>query len=502
MYRQISELIEYIYGKNRSDEILPRIESLIARRVSRIQPPEHFGGGGFPLDEKDAYIITSGDQFLKKGQEYLETLKDFFITEADCCISGIHILPFTSDCSDENQSVSDYKALDPEVGEWRDVENLSRSFKLMCDLSLNRCSSKDSWFSSEKDECNLSNPEILLKMLDVFLFYIQKGIQIIRLDAIAYSWRELGHPESHHPKIHAVVKLFRTIVDEYAPWVVILKEARIPEAGRLTSVGAGIEGAQMLYQPALPTLVLDAFLRADASHLQTWAAALPHPDGRTTFYNFLANRGGIEILPSEGLLPPEETSAMFEAVRERGGKILYKVTVDEEIPRLLEINFCDAVAEKELKTEMRSAKFLASQSIMLTLPGVPGVFIDSLIGSGHKTVTEQKFDYEAVVSELRDPASLRGRIFEGYKNMLRVRTGDEVFHPASGFRLIESDQRLFCIERISEDTAEKVFCIVNVSEENVPALLPHGGMTDILTGRILDDSNECSLKPYEILWLK
>jgi sucrose phosphorylase len=320
-------------------------------------------------------------------------------------------------------------------------------------------------------------------MIKVLLFHVQKGVQIIRLDAIAYLWKEIGHPSIHHPKTHAVVKLFRAVLEEIAPWVVIITETNVPHRENISYFGDLSDEAHMIYQFSLPPLVLDAFLREDVGHLRRWAEELPETGGKATFFNFLASHDGIGLLPAHGILSAGELDELVETVRSRGGRVNYKSTPQGEIPYELNITYLDAVAERELGVSVRARKFLASQAIMMVLPGVPGIYMHSLLGSENyaegveqtgqnRTINREKLDYDPVRRELEDPASLRGRIFGGFTRMLQARRASRAFDPAAPAQVLSLGSKIFGLLRTAPGGGERVLCLVNVTPELVWADLP------------------------------
>ncbi len=570
MSERIRELIEEIYGKERSDEVYRRLMAGIKERLESIEPPAVRGSGDLPLSEEDAFVITYGDQFRKDKAEPLKVLGEFAGRFLQGIVSGIHILPFFPYTSDDGFSVSDYRQVNPAWGTWDDIRRIGTEFRLMSDLVLNHCSVSNEWFkrflkgegkyadyfiTADKDEdlsmvarpralplltpfetpgktlyvwttfsadqvdLNFGSPEVLIEMIDIFLFHVRNGIQVIRLDAIAYLWKEPGHSCIHHPKTHAVVKLFRAVVDEFVPWVVIITETNVPHRENVSYFGNGTDEAHMVYQFALPPLVLDAFLREDAGHLRDWAATLPPPDGRTTYFNFLASHDGVGLLPAHGILSEEELEGLINSVRNRGGLISYKAGASGNIPYEMNINYCDAVAETTLPVETRVRKFLASQAFLLIMPGVPGIYIHSIIGSGNwregveitgmnRTINRRKLDLEETSAELERKGSLRNLVYTGYAAMLEVRRTRRAFHPAASFRILPAAGPLFAAERVSPEGSERLVCVVNTSggrvEYPMPADFKVTAVADILTLREipLSAGGTVSVPPYGVLWLE
>ncbi|MFW5685940.1 MAG: sugar phosphorylase, partial [Spirochaetota bacterium] len=490
-------------------------------------------------DEDDA--ASTGD--LPSEHSPLRTLLRFLDEEAEGVVSGVHVLPFAPYSSDDGFSVIDYREVNADLGDWDDIEAIASEFTLMVDLVLNHCSAQGPWFqaflrdeepfnryfitvprntdvssvvrprahplltpfetdagtkyvwttfSADQVDLDYANPEVLLEMMDVFLGYLARGARVIRLDAIAYLWKELGTSCIHRPQAHAVVKLMRAIAEEIAPWVVIVTETNVPHEENISYFGDGTDEAHMVYNFSLPPLTLDAFLRGDATRLQDWAATLATASRRTTFFNFLASHDGIGLLPARGILDDDRIEAMISAVEERGGRISYKSTPEGDAPYEMNVNYLSAIAPASLPDAQRAAMFLASQSIMLSLAGVPGIYYHSLIGSenweagveqtGHnRTINRRKLRYDELSAELNDPDTLRHQVFEAFKGFLRARAGSPAFHPSASQRILRAPPQVFAVLRgernaTGDEGDERVLCLVNVSDEEAEVSYTDGDL--------------------------
>lgn len=586
MNERIGTLIEQVYGAEAAPAVIADLTALLERWSSRIVAPDDFAGDGLGLTERDTVMIAYGDSFPSsarsgdggRGVPPLANLLRFLSDDAEGVVSGVHVLPFSPYSSDDGFSVIDYRQVNPDLGGWEHLEAIADEFKLMADLVLNHCSAKSEWFakflageepynryfitvepgtelssvvrpralplltefetvggtelvwttfSADQVDLNFAEPAVLIEMLDVFLGYIARGARIVRLDAIAYLWKEIGHPCIHHPKTHAVVKLMRAITDELAPWVVIITETNVPHEENLSYFGNKNDEAQMVYNFSLPPLTLDAFIRGSSDHLQTWAATLPTGDPNITFFNFLASHDGIGLLPARGILTDEEIESMIETVKSRGGRISYKATPAGDIPYEMNVNYLSAIVDPALPDEQRASVFLAAQSIMLCMAGVPGIYYHSLIGSqnwiegvehtgANRTINRQKLVYDELSGDLAEPGTLRNIVFEGFKQMIRARAESQAFHPAASARVLSTAPSLFAVLRSASAADAHVLCLVNVSDEPAVGIFTAGqlpglvepGFEDMLTGDYVYPTNEAGggfsieLEPYEVLWLQ
>lgn len=577
MSTKTRELLQFIYG-DEGRGVDDRLESLLNSYHERVSAPPGFERGAIPLSERDSIMITYGDSFRGGEGPPLEHLLRFLDDEAEGVVSGVHVLPFSPYSSDDGFSVIDYRAVDPELGSWEDIEAIASEFVLMVDLVLNHCSAQSPWFqaflrdeepynsffitvpegtdvssvvrprahplltpfetaagtrlvwttfSADQVDLDFRNPDVLLEMLDVFLGYVARGVRVVRLDAIAYLWKELGTSCIHLPRTHAVVKLMRAIVEEIAPWVVIITETNVPHEENVSYFGDGTDEAHMVYNFSLPPLTLDAFLRGDASRLQQWAKTLATGSRATTFFNFLASHDGIGLLPARGILSDDEVSSMMETVKERGGRISNKSTPEGDVPYEMNVNYLSAIANSALPDEQRARVFLAAQSIMLALAGVPGIYYHSLIGSenweegveqtGHnRTINRRKLALEELSSELNDEGSLRNLVFEGCKTMLRARASSPAFAPSASQTILDTPAELVAILRAAVEEEERVLCIVNVTDREGECSFTHReldlgeekGFRDLLTNDYVYPSTEggnrvaLTVEPYEVMWLR
>lgn len=531
-----------IYGSKLARQVGLRLQKLVERHRGRIPTPVEAS-----LSERDAILITYGDQLHAAGQPPLQTLTEFCEAHLRGALSGIHVLPFYPWSSDDGFSVKDYRAVDPVLGDWNDVERLARSFRLMFDGVINHASSEGTWFraflrneapyrdyfltvdgnpdlskvvrpralplltefqttlgprrvwttfSPDQVDLNFANPDVLLEICDILLFYAAHGAQFIRLDAIAYLWKEIGTSCIHLPQTHAVIQLFRVIFDELAPHVRLITETNVPHADNISYFGDGTNEAQLVYNFALPPLVLHTFRTGDASILSQWAAGLEPPSGQTTFFNFLASHDGIGLNPARGILALPDIDALVEQTLAHGGLISYKQNADgSQSPYEMNINYFDALSDPASlePRAMQIDRFMAAQVIMLCLNGLPGIYFHSLFGSrnwlegargsGHnRAINRQKLALEDLESELADHNSLRSQVFARYQELLAMRTGSAAFHPQGRQEILDMGHAVFAVLRSSPNDNERVLCLQNVTA------LPQS-----VSGY--------QLEPYQTLWL-
>ncbi|MEK7441084.1 MAG: alpha-amylase family glycosyl hydrolase, partial [Chloroflexota bacterium] len=129
-----------LYGEAQGHIITNRLLDILDRYRPLIRSQR------FDLSERDAILITYGDQVQDTGAPPLRVLADFCQRHLTGVVSGVHILPFYPWTSDDGFSVKDYRAVDPALGEWDDVKQLGKNFRLMFDGVINHVSSQSEWF--------------------------------------------------------------------------------------------------------------------------------------------------------------------------------------------------------------------------------------------------------------------------------------------------------------------------------------------------------------------
>jgi sucrose phosphorylase len=547
---KVQDLLEKIYGEEAEPLAFERIGSVIEKYTNNKSKKESY------FSQEDVVLITYGDSLKKDGEAPLATLHEFAKTYLNGAISNIHFLPF---------SVMDFFEIDPELGTWQEVAAIGQDFELMFDYVVNHYSSKGQWFqnylegkagfeafaievdpatdlsmvtrprslpllseyqkkdgqavhlwttfSADQIDFNFKSLDVLEKMIDVLLFYADQGATILRLDAIAYLWKEIGTDCIHLSQTHDMVKLFRAVLDLAAPDVIIITETNVPHDENISYFGDGRDEAQMVYNFTLPPLLFYTLAKEDATILSEWAKGLYLESDSNTFFNFTASHDGIGVRPLEGILDPEELEGLIDTVKANDGQVSYKQNPDgSESPYELNITYVDAILADTSST--RAEKFLASQSIQYALPGVPATYIHSLLGSRNwvegvnqtgraRTINREKLQIENLISELNDPESFRARVFFPYLNLIKTRKKQSAFHPNAGFEIMQIDPKVFGIKRSGKD--QTIYAITNISSKTISISLSGTASTDqttdLITGQTVNTA-AFSLNPYQYMWLE
>jgi len=114
-----------------------------ARRRKRGRVP-----GNTMWSQSDALVITYGNTLRDGVHKPLDLLYDFLLGNLKGVLNGVHILPFFPFTSDDGFAVSDFRSVNPQLGDWTDINRIAGEFKLMSDLVLNHVSSQGRWFNA------------------------------------------------------------------------------------------------------------------------------------------------------------------------------------------------------------------------------------------------------------------------------------------------------------------------------------------------------------------
>lgn len=584
--------LTYLYGVERALRAWPELERLLRTHLAHetdeiraqrlaFDPRERFS-------ERDVALITYGDLIESPSLKPLDALEELALLLFRDLFSIIHILPFFPYSSDRGFAVISYEEVDQRLGTWEDVTALSSRYRLMFDGVFNHLSSHsrrfqrflagdpayadffhafDSaeaitpeqlreitrprtsplltpfetiqgrrwiWttFSADQVDLNYANPRVLLDVVGILLEYVRRGADLVRLDAVTYLWRELGTSCAHLEQTHALVKLLRDVLDAVAPHVALVTETNVPHADNVTYFGDGGDEAQMIYNFALPPLVLDAFQRQDARALSRWAATIEPPSDETAFFNFLSSHDGIGLMGARGILPEAAIEAMCARAIEHGGFVSYKANGDgSQSPYEINITWFSALNREDGSepVELQVDRFMASRAISLALRGVPAIYLPSFFGARNdrgavardgapRSINRAAIQVERLYDALADARSIPARIAARMLELLEARVHEPAFHPRGAQRVLELHAQVFALLRTSPDGASRVLCLAHLGNEPLELELPllalgfeRGLARELLpraahapTGGLHElerDPHVLRLAPYAVLWL-
>ncbi len=582
---RILNRLKFLYGEEKAKKYLPELERIM--RVHHAHRPEEMirkdetYNKNERFTEKDIILITYGDIIKGKDPSPIKTLARFCDTYLEGNINTIHILPFFPYSSDRGFSVIDFETVDPKIGTWEDLEELKPKYKLMFDCVFNHISSKSRWFqeflngnpyyqdffivfnspdeiteqqrklifrprttdiltryetvngpryvwttfSPDQIDLNYKNPEVLMRILEVLLMYVRRGADILRLDAATFLWYELGTSCANLPQTHEIIKLIRDVLDVVAPRVAIVTETNVPHEENISYFGDGTDEAQMVYNFALPPMVLYTFYKEDATRLSEWVSTLRKPSDTTAFFNFLDSHDGIGLMAVRDILPESDIEFIIQRAKEHGALVSYRRSgTGETVPYELNITWFSALNREDTDEDIayQVKRFVASRIISLVIQGVPGIYLHSLIGTkndikavlathSNREINRSVIDEEAIYRALNEPFSKIARINRELGRLITLRTRQRAFHPNGPQKVLYLSPQVFALYRVSPERDQHILTLVNVSNRVCHLKIPLKELHvdalhwyDIVSGmEWMADEGIINLTvyPYDVVWL-
>jgi glucosylglycerate phosphorylase len=575
-----------LYGKQTANEYMPELERIckvyyayktekMLEFTKALDPKNRF-------TEEDVVLITYGDLIREDCVSPLTTLSKFCGIYLKQTINTLHILPFFPYSSDRGFAIEDFETVDPELGTWEDIEDLETRYKLMFDGVINHVSSKSRWFqrfldatphykdffisydsyddltpeersaifrprttdiltkfytingekhvwstfSRDQIDLNYKNPEVLVRVIEILLLYARKGADIIRLDAITFLWASPGTSCANLEETHLIVKIFRDILDLVAPHVSIITETNIPHEDNISYFGNGNDEAHMVYNFALPPLVLHTFYTKDTTRLNEWAESLKPASETTSYFNFLDSHDGVGLMAVKDILSHDEIKFIIQRAREHGGYVSYKTDKNGlEVPYEINITWFNALCREDgtVHIDRQVKKFIASRALALTFQGVPGIYLHSFFGTRNdvdavtcpvskREINRSVIDYNTLTKAIDDPDTLTSKIIRKLNTIITLRTKQSAFHPNGAQKILKVKPEIFAVLRTSPNKDQHILSLINITDDEIQITIHmktvqifKQGWYDLISQdkHVFKDENiSLTLKPYDVVWLE
>ena len=565
-------MLDFVYPAVDSAYLAAQLLEVMGLAPDCVTPEGHRNN----WDESDVILITYADSLVDHNQnpdqKPLQTLHKFLHEELDDAVTAVHILPFFPYSSDDGFSVMDYLAVNESHGDWEDIERIAGQFKLMADLVINHMSARSRWFdnfkkridpgkdyffeakpeddlsavvrprtsplltpfntedgvrhvwctfSEDQVDLNFANPKVLIEFVNIIRHYLERGVKLFRLDAVAFIWKEVGTPCIHLQQTHEIIKIIRLLVEHHTPEAVIITETNVPNRENLTYFGNANQ-AHVIYNFSLPPLLINTLITGNCRHLKTWLMSMPPAQMGTTYLNFIASHDGVGLRPTDGLLSEEEKEEMVDTLLQFGGRVTMRRSREgTDKPYEVNISLYDALKGMvhEGPDRFQLQRFLCAHVIMMALEGIPAIYIHSLLGTENdyarmehtgrnRSINRSQWDRVQLDEKLNDKLSHHSKVFAEMKRLINIRKRQTAFHPnATQFTLhlglqifgfwrqnMMRDQSIFCINNISPDTQQVLLSDINLIGTDTWLDLISGEPLTALTGTL-------TLAPYQCVWL-
>ncbi|WP_428398881.1 sugar phosphorylase [Marinobacter salarius] len=568
LHHKLATMLDVVYPEADTGALADQLLETMGLAWDTSAPPAHQNN----WDESDVMLITYADTVQRKGEKPLQTLNRFLDDCLNDTMSAVHILPFFPYSSDDGFSVMDYLAVNESHGDWTDIERIADDYKLMADLVINHMSARSRWFenfrkrvdpgkdyffearptddlsavvrprtspllnavhtedgeryvwctfSEDQVDLNFANPQVLNEFVGIIRYYLERGVTIFRLDAVAFLWKEVGTPSIHLQQTHELIKILRLLIEHHTPESVVITETNVPNRENLTYFGNANE-AHVIYNFSLPPLLINTLVTGNCRHLKTWLMSMPPAQMGTTYLNFIASHDGVGLRPTDGLLTEEEKLRLINTMESFGGKVSYRRTPDgKDQPYEMNVALFDALkgtAERG-SDHWQLHRFICAHTVMLALEGIPAFYIHSLLGTENdherventgrlRSINRGQWNLDTLEAELADPLSHHHNVFTELKRLIAIRRKQPAFHPNATQFTLHLGLQLFGFWRQSMRRDQSIFCIHNITDEVQQVslgdinLIGTDQWQDLISGLKIDDlSGSLTLKPYQSVWL-
>ena len=589
---KLDELLKFIWPNEDQNTILSQFQELISAAQKRVKQPERAERESWSEKQAVLICYGDHIRSQKAGITPLQALGKFCeqqFGENEFAELTIHLLPiYTSPYKDGGFDIADPFAVNPKMGSWDDVRLLCEHFNVAVDFVANHLSVAAPWFeryldgdplfedffigfddenevrqlekealpkiyrprphnpfipvekpdgstrwvymtfSDHQADINYAKPFVFLKMTEILLFYILQGVNMVRLDAIPYLWKEWGTPCAHHPKTHALVELTRLACDLVNPGVKLLAESMEPLADSKRYLSSGkVSKAHLAYNFVPCGLIPHSLINEDASMFQrSLMKFLPPEEGTNWAVVCGVTHDGSSMNPcrapqsvaGEAILAEEQIEAVARYYTEHGNQELQqRCQGSENTPAALPEDFSEQFHSRhgaaprfanykritdaqgqpqnivyEIISTYASLfdgepdKIVAALGMALGLPGIPFVYFTSpfatlndfryyLETGNPRELNRGRVVLEELQQQLQDPHSLSAQVFSRYKQFLKLRVSHPAFHPeAELIPLAPDNPAIIAFLRRSLDKAQTVLLLQNVSslEQEVELSLP------------------------------
>ena len=527
----------------------------------------------FDWSESTILLISYADSIYSDDKKNtIRVLKSFHKKYFENIFDCIHLLPFFPSSGDGGFSVKDHNEVDKKYGDWKDIKSYSQNKNIMADIVINHSSSKGVWFknflkdqspgkdyffivdnkfdtsnvirtrdhkliqkfnvngidknlwctfSEDQIDLNFKNPDVLLDFIKIIIDLIDRGILILRLDAVGFLWKESGTECLNLPQTHLIIKLLRSVIDNLNVKAKIVTETNLPRKENLSYFGESDE-AHWIYNFSLAPLLVYTLLFEDCDVLSKWSKSMPPSRNGNAYLNFIASHDGLGMRPIEGILNNSQTKLFFRRIKKNGGKFSHRkfMKINKKVYEA-NISLFNVLKYSDLDTNGKYSieRFIAAHCIMFAMEGVPAVYFNSMFGTeddlekykktSHKRdLNRYKWNKNSLEDLIKLKKTKESKVYNLLSKILFIRKQQPAFHPnAIQFTLSLGDD-IFGLWRQSIDKSQSIFALTNVTSSNVKFdlkninLIQDEHWQDILSPKsTIKINRKIELKPFQSIWL-
>jgi sucrose phosphorylase len=386
--------------------------------------------------------------------------------------------------------------------------------------TFSRAPQKDGSEDTRQVDLNYTNPNVLLKAIDVLLFYVAQGASFIRLDAIAYIWKNIGTSSIHEHQVHDLLAVMDEALNQAAPHVKTIAEINESQKTYLSYLGTDSNPeADSVYQFVPFPLAVHAVLTGQSSYFNNWLSSTNNFHGRQ-FITVLGTHDGMGLKPIRDILPSEELTQLIQILTDHhknppnfcflpgGEKAIYEICAT---PWNL-IN--NPNIDEPIQTQIN--RYRAVLALGLLVRGIPGIYINGLLGAPNylppegldenRTTNRESFSLEKITANLTNPHSQTSLVYKSVTQLLQQRNNEPAFSSQAGpLKVLETNNsQIIAAHLNAPKRQDDIIAIINISNDSQKASfnIQSPPMINILTNQKLSSLKETNLTPYQVIWLK
>ena len=381
-------------------------------------------------------------------------------------------------------------------------------------------------------DLNYRNPRVFNEMMYNFLFLANQGMDIIRIDAVPYIWKELGTSCRNLKEVHTIVRMMRMIAEIVCPSVILLGEV-VMEPEKVVPYFGTVEKPEchMLYNVTTMATTWNSIATRDIRLLKKQMDIVSRLPKQYTFLNYLRCHDDIgwgrdfDTMKQWGMEEPSHKRYLNDYFT---GKIADSISRGElynDDPVTQDARFCGTTASmcgieaagfegNAEKMQVAIQEDLMLQAYMLTQSGIPMLYSGDELGQvndySYKDDAEKASDSRylhrgAFLWELadkrKDLSTVQGQLFQMLNRLEQIRRQENVFsQEAEVYTYDVHNDSILGILR--EYKGERFIALFNFSESEQTAWMQEEGIfRNLVNGEIVEVKDPV-LKGYEFVWMK
>ena len=524
-------------------------------------------------------------------------------------INIVHIMPILScpvSKSDGGYAISNFREIDSRVGNLHDFQKISEQFRkhdilLVLDIVLNHTSDEHEWalkakagdlhfqnyyltfedrsvpdafeqgmpevfpetdpgnftwngemgrwvmtvFHDYQWDLNYANPEVFIEMLAIVLFWANQGVDVMRLDAVAFLWKKIGSTCQNERKAHLILQLLKDCCQVTAPGILFIAEAIVAPSEITKYFGEDAiiaKECEIAYNSTLMALLWDGIATKNTKLLNEGIKSLPSKLDRATWLTYVRCHDDIGF----GFDDRDIGAVGYDPHSHRMFLVDYFSGKYDNAPRGLvfmrndqtgDARICGSLAslvglESALEAGDQGSinraigKILLLNAVIMSFGGIPLLYNGDALGilndysyiSDPSKVNDNRWVHRAKIdwqkAELRhQPGSVECRIFSAMKRMISIRKEIAAFADFNNRELLHADnEHLLCFLRLNPlRNTEKVFVVANFDDQtqilelekfNRYGINPRANYIDLYSGAKPSQYDGCiALHGRQIYWL-